>query len=132
MYGYYKKKSKAKKSRHAERCLIDNMLHGVYIDFKTKNKKQRRKFQKKLKNGTLIVFRFNHEKGKKRKLAMSAPCQDCFKYIQKHSSMISHIIYSNKQGFLEKHRLSDMQLNECYMSSGFTHLAKEKKHCRRC
>ena len=93
-------------------------------------KRERRAFQKQLLNGIILVFRFNNTKdGSKKKLEMSAPCQDCLAYMKKKRNihMIKEVVYSNKQGYLEGKILRDMSIDDCYVSSGFSQIKKTHK-----
>ena len=80
---------------------------------------------KQLKNGTVLVFRFNNVRQlNQKRLAQSHPCRNCLKYLKKHKRFITNIVFSNDKGYFEKKVLADMQPEDCYVSSGFAHLDK--------
>lgn len=101
---YSKNKAGGICSIHAEQNVIQNLK-------KEKNSNS---------NYTLVVFRFN----KMGELAMSKPCQNCLKHIKKYKN-IGKIYYSVDNGF-EVNTACNMDINECYKSSGFKFRDRQK------
>ena len=101
---YSKNKAGGICSIHAEQEVIQNL--------KNENRKL---------NYTLVVFRFN----KMGELAMSKPCQNCLKHIKKYKN-IGKIYYSVENGF-EVNTASNMDVHDCYKSSGFKYRERQQK-----
>jgi deoxycytidylate deaminase len=92
-------------SIHAEQDVIQNIKHEKNSNL----------------NYTLVVFRFN----KLGELAMSKPCQNCLKHIKKYKN-INKIYYSVENGF-EVNSPLNMNIDDCYKSSGFKYREREKQ-----
>lgn len=99
---YFKNSNGGICSIHAEQSVIQNL------------KKDQRVYN-------MCVFRWD----KNGHLAESKPCRNCLKQIQKFKN-ISTIYYSTKKGFV-KECPGEMDISECYQSSGYRYRKRLNK-----
>ncbi len=97
-------------SIHAEKAVLENL--------RSDNKRY-----------NLFVFRWNREGN----LAMSKPCLNCMKCLQKNKKKINKVFYSINNG-ITGDNLENMDISNFYQSSGFR-IIEQRRHgniCPKC